>query len=229
MPRLHRGLFITFEGGDGSGKSTQAHLLAARLRAAGHVVQLTAEPGGTIAGRHVKQLFEQAAAAGLGHSAPTPWTEAFLFLAARAQNIQEVVRPALDRGDIVLCDRFADSTIAYQGYGRGLDLEQLEMCNRVATGGLTSNLTLLLDVPAEQALARAQAAAGDKTSGRTADSLGGESLDFHQRVRSGFLELAKRHPDRVVVLDAGRTIEIVAEDVWRHVLPLVQATAQRAT
>lgn len=216
--RPHRGLFITIEGCDGSGKSTQARALAGLLRKEGLIVRETAEPGGTDLGRHVKQFFEQAASGG----APIePWAEVFLFEAARAQNVAEVIRPALDRGEIVVCDRFTDSTIAYQSYGRGLPLDEIERCNRIATGGLKPDFTLLMDVPAEEGLARAGAAALDPASGRTADSLGDESLPFHQRVRQGYLDLAKREPARIALIDATLPLESVTKLAWEPLRGMV--------
>lgn len=225
--RLPRGLFITIEGGDGSGKSTQARALAGLLRRDGFIVQLTAEPGGTDLGRHVMRFFEQAASGGTSGAPIEAWAEVFLFEAARAQNVAAMIRPALERGEIVLCDRFTDSTIAYQGYGRGLPLDEIERCNRIATGGLTPDLTLLMDLPAEEGLARAGAAALDPACGRAPDSLGGESLEFHRRVRQGYLDLAKREPDRIVLIDATLPPESVTRLAWEHVQALLQTSAQR--
>jgi dTMP kinase len=223
--RLRRGLFITLEGGDGSGKSTQSRALASHLRRDGFAVQVTAEPGGTDVGRHVRQFFEQGAPG--GGPPVAAWAEVFLFEAARAQNVEEVIRPALERGEIVLCDRFTDSTIAYQGYGRRLSLDEIERCNRIAAGGLKPHLTLLMDVPAEDGLARAGAAALDPASGRAPDALGGESLEFHRRVRQGYLDLANREPGRIVLLDATLPQEPVTKLAWEHLRALLEKAGEQ--
>ena len=218
-PRPARGVLITLEGGEGSGKSTQAQALAARLRADGDAVRLTEEPGGTSLGRWVWEFFQGKA----GHSpgAPDPRAELFLFEAARAQHVAEVIRPALDGGEIVVCDRFTDSTVAYQGYGRGLSLAEIEACNQIACAGLRPDLTLLLDLPAETGLARAERA---RQSGKLHDSIGGESLAFHRRVREGFVEIARREPERVKVLDASAAADAVTDAVWRLVAGVLPAT-----
>ncbi|MDO8616989.1 MAG: dTMP kinase [Dehalococcoidia bacterium] len=205
------GVFITLEGGDGSGKSTQARALAKRLRRGGYAVVLTGEPAGTGLGRTVKSLLEwlgsPAAAAAIN-----PRTEMLIFEARRAQHVEEVIRPALERGDVVLCDRFTDSTLAYQGYGRGLDPADIESCNRIATGGLRPDLTLLLDIAPEEGLARA---------GTADDAIGREPLAFHERVRRGFLELARREPERCVVLDAALPPDVVTRAAWDRVQALL--------
>jgi dTMP kinase len=206
-----RGLFVTLEGGEGSGKSTQARLLAERLREAGLEVCLTQEPAGASLGALLKSLLERRAA---GEGPPiTAQAELFLFAAARADHVRTVIRPALDAGTIVVCDRFADSTLAYQGYGRGLPLDDVRKASEIATGGLAPDLTLLLDLPPEVGLARADAThdAGEKQR----DALGEETLDFHRRVRKGFLEIALAEPERVVVIDATRPETVVAEVMWQ--------------
>ena len=186
MPRQGRGVFITLEGGEGSGKSTLAHALAARLEERGHSVCLTREPGGTELGQAVQKL--------LGSDrTPAPLAELMLFEADRAQHVSEVISPALVAGKVVISDRFADSTLAYQGYGRGLDRSLIQRMNDEATGGLQPDLTFLLDVPPEVGLARA---------GAQLDVTGRESLEFHERVRRGFLSLAKEEPKRFIVIDA---------------------------
>ena len=201
-PQLRRGTLVTLEGGEGSGKSTQAETLAGLLRERGYSVVLTREPAGTRLGGIVKEILQQGVTL-------TPEAETFLFQAARAQHLQEVVRPALQRGDVVLCDRYTDSTLAYQGYGRGLNLDHLRAVNHIATGGLPPHFTVLLDVPPETGLAR-------KDHERLTDSIGSESLEFHQRVRAGFLELAKREPQRIVVVDASLPAEEVTRAAWQH-------------
>ncbi len=201
-PQLRHGTLVTLEGGEGSGKSTQAETLASLLRERGYSVVLTREPAGTRLGGIVKEILQQRVAL-------IPEAEMFLFQAARAQHLQEVVRPALERGDVVLCDRYTDSTLAYQGYGRGLNLDHLRAVNHIATGGLPPHFTILLDVPPETGLAR-------KDHENVTDSIGNESLEFHQRVRSGFLELAQREPKRIAVVDASRPAEEVTAAAWQH-------------
>jgi len=197
---MHRGLFVVLEGGEGAGKSTLARTLATRLEAAGHTVVATREPGGTAAGERVRELL----------SLPlTPWAEAFAFLAARAQIVAEVIRPALERGSVVISDRFAASTFAYQGYGRGLDLDLLRAANAAATGGLEPDITLLLSVPAAVGLAR-QARHDDRVL------TGAEALAFHTRVHAGYAALmgeaaAGQHWQ---VLDATRPEGEVASEAF---------------
>ncbi|MBC8103998.1 MAG: dTMP kinase [Cytophagales bacterium] len=191
-------LFLTFEGPDGGGKTTQIARLAERLTALGHVVARTREPGGDPVGERVREL--------LLRTEVSPEAELLLFAAARAQNVQTVIRPALAAGEIVLCDRFTDSTIAYQGWGRGLPLEMIARLNSFATGGLSPDKTFLLDLPPEQGLARQQASEQDR--------LDRETLAFHERVRAGFLASAASEPDRFVVLDATRPADQVHEALW---------------
>ncbi len=203
---------ITFEGGEGSGKSTQARLLADRLQERGLPVLLTHEPAATEAGRRIWDVIAQG---GLD-----PLAELYLFLADRAQHVNQVIRPALAEGRIVVCDRFADSTVAYQGYGRGLDRRLIERLNRVATGGLKPNLTFLLDLPVEVGLAR-QGLALSGAEGKATDAIGREGRDFHERVRRGYLALASRQPARWRVLDGSQPVEVVACQVWEAVERLV--------
>jgi dTMP kinase len=204
-----RALFITLEGGEGSGKSTQAKLLAQHLRDTGHEVILTQEPAGTPLGVLVKGTFERRSS---GDGPPiSPQAELFLFAVARADHVRTVIQPALESGHIVISDRFADSTVAYQGYGRSLPLEEIATLNRIATQGLVPDLTLLLDLPPELGVARANATheAGDKSR----DALGEETLDFHRRVREGFLAIARAEPHRLVVVDATHSQDAVMEAV----------------
>lgn len=201
-PQFRRGTLVTLEGGEGSGKSSQAEALAALMRTQDYTVTLTREPAGTELGRTVMATFQQ-------KTTVTPEAELFLFEVARAQHIQEVIRPALERGAIVLCDRYTDSTLAYQGYGRGLSLDHIRAVNHIATGGLGPHFTILLDVLPETGLAR-------KDHQRLDDSIGGEPLEFHQRVRHGFLELAQREPQRIVVVDASLPFDQVTRAAWQH-------------
>ena len=195
-------MFITLEGPDGSGKTTQARLLARWLQEEGHPVVLVREPGGTTIGERIREVLHDPA-----HTDMSPWTEVFLYCAARAQVVAEIIRPALAAGQTVLCDRYADSTLAYQGYGRGLDLEALRLVLYLATGGLTPDLTFCLDISPEEGLARRRAGGGEW------NRLDQETVDFHRRVRAGYLELAGLEPQRWVVVDAARPVEAVQADL----------------
>jgi len=205
--RSTRGLLITFEGGEGSGKTTQARLLARRLETAGYAVTLTREPAGTEVGRLAWE--------GIARGGLDPYTELFLFLAARSDHTARVIVPALEAGRTVVCDRFADSTVAYQGYARGLDPRLLQRLNRLATKGIRPDVIFLLDLPVEEGLARQGKAGNDR------DAIGRETVAFHQRVRRGYLTLAGAEPRRWVVLDARRRLNELAEEVWRRAEPLL--------
>lgn len=189
--------FISFEGLDGCGKTTQGLLLADRLRAAGAEVVLTREPGGTALGEEIRSLVLHG-----GHVAP--WAEAALYAAARAQHVDEVIRPALERGAVVVCDRYVDSSVAYQGVGRGLGLEQVLELNLAAVGGLMPDLTFLLEIGVEAAAARV----GDER-----DRIEREDGGFRARVAEGYRRLAERFPGRYVVVDGGRAVEEIAEEI----------------
>lgn len=191
-----KGLFITLEGPEGSGKSTQIRLLAQRLQAVGHEVVLTREPGGTPAGEVIRHLLQHNAA---GENLCAA-AETLLFSASRAQLVHEVIVPALERGAAVLCDRFADSTTAYQGYGRGFDPEELTHLHRFALGDHWPDVTLLLDVPTEVGLARIHARADHAEEGL--DRMEREAQAFHVRVAQGFRLLAARYPERFRTVDA---------------------------
>jgi len=195
-------LFITLEGPDGSGKTTQARLLAHWLQEEGHPVVLVREPGGTTIGERIREVLHDPA-----HTGMSPWTEVFLYCAARAQLVAEIIRPALAAGQTVLCDRYADSTLAYQGYGRGLDLDALRLVLYLATGGLTPDLTFCLDISPEEGLARRRA------GGEEWNRLDQETVDFHRRVRTGYLELAGLEPQRWIVVDAARPVDAVQADL----------------
>ncbi|MDZ4168941.1 MAG: dTMP kinase [Coriobacteriia bacterium] len=191
------GVFITFEGGEGTGKSTQIAALARRLQSAGVVVRLLREPGGTAAGEAIRRILLDPDHDGLSARA-----ELLLYEAARAQLVAEVIRPALEAGEVVICDRFFDSTTAYQGYARGLDLAEVRELHATATGGLSPDRTIVLDIDPAAGLARATA--------HGADRLEREDIEFHKRVREGFLAIAAAEPQRVRVIDASGTIEDVA-------------------
>ena len=199
--------FITFEGGDGTGKTTQIRLAENYLRQQSRACLATREPGGTELGKLIRKVLLE-----VGETEIAAPTELFLYLADRAQHVQQLIAPALAEGKIVLCDRFTDSTLAYQGYGRGIDLKWLRRLNDTASGGLRPHLTLLFDCPVEAGLARA-AGRRDQLGEPPEDRFEREELDFHQRIRSGFLEMAKQEPDRFRVIDASCPMPWVAEQI----------------
>jgi dTMP kinase len=203
-------MFITFEGPEGSGKSTQARRLAARLREAGQRVMLTREPGGTRAGAAIRAIWDDPARRDL-----LPLTDLLLICADRAQHVGELIRPALARGEIVISDRYADSTRAYQGAGSGLNPATVETLLKIATGGLVPDLTLLLDLPAAEGLARRHAS---ERAGRSKmDRLDQRSLKYHERVHTAYQWLAAQEPERWVVFDARQPIEVLSEAIWQAV------------
>lgn len=199
------GHFITFEGGEGSGKSTQIRRLAARLEGAGHKVLVTREPGGTPEAEAVRALLVSGDVA--------RWTaksEALLNYAAREQHLDQVIRPALSRGETVLCDRFMDSTRAYQGYAGGCDQGFIDALEKAIVGGTRPSLTLVFDLDPAIGLARARSR-GDAVA---EDRYERKGLAFHQRLREGFLDILRREPKRCRLIDAGQDIEAVSDDVW---------------
>jgi dTMP kinase len=211
-----RGLFITIDGPDGGGKTTQAERLRDHLVERGIAVHLTREPGGTWLGERLREVILARTEAG---AAPTdPLTDAFLFDAARRQLVREVIRPALEAGTTVICARFADSTLAYQGYGAGVPLDALRSLEALATDGLHPDRTVLLDLPVEAGLAR-------KTADDVTRFEAEYDLAFHQRVRDGFLALAAGAPERIVVVDATRAVDEVAAAVAASVASLVDRVA----
>ena len=200
------GPFIVFEGGEGAGKSTQARGLYRRLSGAGRQVVLVREPGGSALGDAVRRWVKT-------RSGLTPTTELLLFLASRAQLVEEVIRPALGSQKVVVSDRFSSSTVAYQGYGRGIGLELITRLNEVSTGGLCPDLTVFMDMPVEQGLAR-------KSRDRQ-DIFEAESVKFHRRVREGYLAMASEERERWLVVDATRKRSVLGVQIWAAVQPLL--------
>jgi len=207
-------MFITLEGPDGSGKTTQAHLLAGWLREQGYDAVLTREPGGTGIGDQIRAVLHDPR-----NTAMDARAEILLYSASRAQHVAQRIRPALAAGKIVVSDRYAGSTLAYQGYGRGLDLETLRTITDFATGGLTPDLTLYLDIAPREGLQRR------RLGGEEWNRLDAETLEFHQRVRAGYLELVRQEPERWVVIDAARSVE----EVQAEIRTLVGARLRRET
>ena len=205
---MSRGKFITFEGGEGCGKSTQVQRLKAALEAEGIAVLLTREPGGTWLSEEIRRLIKDQTT-----DAPCDRSELLLFLAARAQLVRNVIRPALEAGTWVVSDRFSDSTVAYQGYGRGLPLDILTLANDFACEGLKPDLTLLLEVTPETACARMRRR--EATTNTAADRIERAGEAFHDRLRRGFAELAKAEPERIVTVDANGSVDEVWEEVWK--------------
>jgi dTMP kinase len=203
-----RGVFVCFEGGEGAGKSTQAQLLRERLEGDGHVVLLTHEPGDTPVGAKVRRIVLDPATGELADR-----TEALLYAADKAEHIQAVVGPALEREEVVITDRYVDSTLAYQGAGRSLDGAELEWVARWATGDLRPHLTVLLDLEPSAGLTRFE----------ERDRIEGESIEFHRRVREEFLRLAAANPEHYLVLDAHEAVEEIAAAVYARLAPVLEA------
>ena len=201
------GLFITFEGGEGCGKSTQAKLLWRKLCQQNIPAILTYEPGGTALGNEIRKSLKKKRGRLI-----TPQAELLLFAASRAQLVVEVIRPALEEGKIVICDRFTHSTSAYQGYGRGLDLDTVKMVNNLATQNFKPDIAILLDILPEQGLARKRS---------LKDRFELEELSFHRRVREGYLKMAAIEPDRWLVIDASPPKREIAKIVWKKVSQLL--------
>ena len=195
---MQKGLFITFEGADGCGKTTQINLLKDYLENKGYSVLLTREPGGKGLGEKIREIL-------LNYDGiVADRCESFLFLADRAQNIEVIIKPAIEKGQIVLCDRHTDSSVAYQGYGRGLDIEQIKMLNNLATGGMQPDLTLVFDIDVETSMKRV---------GNEKDRMESSGKEFFNRVRNGYLELAKNEPNRMKVVDSTVSIDEIHQEV----------------
>jgi dTMP kinase len=206
-----KGIFITFEGGEGCGKTTQLALLREYLESRGRAVEVTREPGGTPVAESIRELLLDPANTAIGAT-----TELLLYEAARAQHVDERIRPALDAGCIVLCDRFADSTTAYQGAGRCLPPEIVHRLHEIATRGVWPQLTIVIDLPVEEGLRRVR-------KYRESDRIERETVAFHERVREGFLELSRLEPDRVRVVDGAQPVDAVAADIRALTDPLLEA------
>lgn len=208
MPRrsVHKAPFISFEGGEGAGKTTQADLLRQRLESSNIPVLLVREPGTTPLGEQVRNIIKS--------RNNVPAADALLFMAARAQLMNDIIVPNLRKGTTVVCDRFSDSTIAYQGYGGSLNLDRLKHANELATNEVVPDLTILLDVPPETGLNRRDVA--DKSTGETQRRFEELPIRFHRNVRRGYLELAGHEPNRWIRIDGSRDPKEVAQDVWQH-------------
>lgn len=207
------GVFVCFEGGEGGGKSTQSRLLRDRLESAGYRVRLTFEPGDTPVGKEMRRIVLSPETGVLAHK-----TEVLLYAADKAEHVETLVQPALDRGEVVITDRYVDSTLAYQGAGRALDIDEVEEVARWATGDLRPHLTVVLDLEPETGLGRFE----------SRDRIEGESLEFHQRVRQSFLDLAAHAPEHYAVLDARAPIDEIAATIAARVEPLL-VQARRET
>lgn len=203
---MKKGFFITFEGGEGSGKSIQVEILVSHLHEEVYSVVVTREPGGTRIGEQIRTITHSQENVDLD-----PVAEAYLMAAARAQHVRQIIAPALEAGKIVVCDRFVDSSLAYQGYGRKLGVDVVARLNALAVNGAKHDLTILLDVTPQVGMKRRT------KSHKPNDRLDLQQHDFYQRVHDGYLSLAKREPSRYVVIDASKSIEVVAGEVWKSV------------
>lgn len=213
-----RGLFITLEGIDGCGKSTQREMLAEKLKSRGFDIVVTREPGGTVIGEGIRQLLVSDASV---HIAPT--TELLLYVAARAQHVAELIRPSVDAGRIVISDRYTDSTVAFQGYGRGLDLDVIESLNRFATAGLKPDLTIVFDLDPNTARSRSVS----RPVGGLLGAFDEQHADFHERMRAGYLKMAKNDPSRIRVVDASGLADETHGQVMSVVLEKIEELAQK--
>ncbi|MFH1874404.1 MAG: dTMP kinase [Pseudomonadota bacterium] len=207
------GIFITLEGIEGCGKTTQIRKLEAFLKERNYDVVLTREPGGTKIGDQIRRILLLTENKGM-----FPITELLLYAAARNQHVEEVIAPALKKGKIVLCDRYADATYAYQGAARKIKMSFLEELHKIAAGGLKPQLTLVLDCPAEQGLTRARQRNDREMTKNIEDRFEQEDLDFHEKVRQGYLELAKKEPERIIIVDASQGLDVIHQDIVKQVM-----------
>jgi len=212
MTETRRGWFVNFEGMDGCGKTTQMRLLAQRLRESGREVVETVEPGGTRIGNQIRAILLDPS-----NQEMFPTAEMLLYFAARAQNVDEIIAPALQQGQIVLSDRFTDSTMAYQGLGRGLGEAVVNALDAVACRGLKPDLTVVIDIDLETSLERARARNRETSS---SDRMDEQAAEFHQRVRDAYLQMAAREPERFRVIDGRGAVDAVAAAVWAAIRPL---------
>lgn len=211
------GIFITFEGPDGSGKTTQLKKLGEELKKLGHDVLVTREPGGTAISDKIRSIILDPE-----NDEMVDQAEVLLYAASRAQHVHQLIIPALEAGRIVLCDRFIDASVAYQGYGLGVEVEQVKAISRYASSGLQATRTFILDVPVEVSMARLHQRATGASAAEQLDRIEQKHVDYHSRVREGFHQIAADHPDRVTVINANRTVEEIAEDIWSQFSRLLE-------
>lgn len=213
---MKRGYFITFEGGEGAGKSIQVEILVSHLHEEGYTVVVTREPGGTRIGEQIRAITHNQENVDLEAT-----TEAYLMAASRAQHVAQIIKPAIEAGKVVVCDRFVDSSIAYQGYGRKLGADTIKSLNTLAVNGAVPDFTILLNILPEVGLKRRA------KSRKSIDRLDIQQKDFYTRVTMGYLALAKQEPSRYVVIDADKSIEVVAGAVWESVKKILKNTNER--
>lgn len=211
------GNFITFEGIEGCGKTTQIRLLEEFLKLKGYHVLLTREPGGTRIGDQIRKILLSAENRGM-----FPVAELFLYAAARNQHVEEVILPALKEGRVILCDRFADATVAYQGAARKIENSFLEQVHKIATGGLKPNLTLILDCPADVGLKRAKIRNEKNEVAGVEDRFEQERIEFHEQVRQGYLDIAKKEPSRVKIINAMEPVQIVHRQIVQEIMRVLK-------
>lgn len=207
---MSSGLFITVEGTDGSGKTTQIQLMKQYLENRGYQVILTREPGGTQVSEKIRDLVLDKE-----NSDITPITEMILYAASRAQHVSQLIKPALEEGKVVICDRFVDSSYAYQGFGRNIDLKAIADVNRIAVNGIIPDITFFLDIDVETAIMRRVAAT-------EADRIEQEKLDFHKNVYEGYKKLSVLYPERIKTIDAQRTVEEIADEIKEHLIGIIE-------
>lgn len=218
------GLFISFEGVEGCGKTTQLEMLREHLEWKGCQVVAVREPGGTELGEKIRGILLNIDTEGL---AITPWSELFLYAVCRAQLVCEVIKPALGENKIVLCDRFADSTVVYQGYARGLSLQAIADINKWVTEGIAPDITFIMDCPPEVGLKRAMARINNIAEGKKEDRFERENIDFHKKVRDGYLRLAKEASTRIKVIDGGRGIPVIHKEICDIIEKKLEAMGKR--
>lgn len=214
--------FITLEGPEGAGKSTLIAALSRKLQEAAKEVVITREPGGTELGKKIRNLLLDAK-----DSAPDSLTELLLFAADRAEHVNKVIKPALAAGKVVVCDRFIHSTLAYQGYGRGINLELVKSVNKIAIAGLSPHLVILLDIDIAKGLSRAKGRSRDSKDSESWNRFEQQELDFHKKVRAGFLEMAKDPSNNFLVIDASHSIDAVSELAWQGVETLLDSSTNK--